>query len=408
MKKKLSGVIATILTFALLLTSCASGSSSDKKKDDDKQKDDLNEDIVEVIDDYFKALSGMSFGKLSKYTETTKFSDLELSSDESDIYNEYLSRIKYKIFSADGKEKKGKGSVKLKLTYIDIPRLMLDLDEQCTADDILEALNGKKVKTLKENVELEMVYEDSWKIKDDTLIYNLLINGSYTDIHDALYPEDEPDVTTESTEEPTTTTTEEPTTTTTEEPTTTTTEEPTTTSTEEPATTTTEAPTTTTEEPATTTTKETTKATESTTTPSSRKSYNKGLSESEFTSKMESAGFTVMEETDEDAMKLLIAMHEGCYVSYYHFSSVDEAGEYYDESYEEISEYKEDGEFTGTITEKNGIAKGEGQFSDESDMEGLQATFVLIHADDTMIIILCQKGYESNLKAVSDALGYKF
>ena len=27
-------------------------------------------------------------------------------------------------------------------------------------------------------------------------------------------------------------------------------------------------------------------------------------------------------------------------------SSVDEAGEYYDESYEEISEYKEDGEFT--------------------------------------------------------------
>lgn len=211
MKKIFAGITSIILCASLLLTSCT---SSEKKKDD---KDDLDEAVVEVLDGYFKQVKKGSFSKAEKYTESSSFSELDLTSDESEVVNALLSTASYEITKTDTNEKKGEGKATIKLTYADVSSIIDGIDGQADADFLIDKIKEKNAKTTKKTVKVNLVYEDDeWKIEDDSPIYDALLS-SLDDISYCLDPI-EPTVPISS-EEPTTTTSEEPTTTT-EEPTT--------------------------------------------------------------------------------------------------------------------------------------------------------------------------------------------
>ena len=105
MKKRFTGAAAFVLSASLLLSTACSKKDSKKKSDSD-----LNEDIVEVVEDYFKNLSDMSFKKVKKAVEDSAFADLDLKSDEFDVLSAYLEKVEIEVTEADGKEKKGTGS----------------------------------------------------------------------------------------------------------------------------------------------------------------------------------------------------------------------------------------------------------------------------------------------------------
>ena len=207
MKKKLMEITALVLTGALLFSAC---SSSDKKKDKDEDESDLNEEIVEVVDNYFGKLTDMSFSKITKYVEESSFSDLDLSSDEFDVLNAYLSKVTYEITETEAKEKKGTGKATVEVTFVDLEKAANSLDD-IDAESLVDAIGAKKAKTKSEEIELDLSYDDEWIITDDAELYDLLMD-SFEDIRSEIGSK--PDVTTTETDEPTTTTTEEETTTT--------------------------------------------------------------------------------------------------------------------------------------------------------------------------------------------------
>lgn len=217
MKKIMVGITSIVLSAALLLTSCA---SSEKKKDNEA---DLDEAVVEVLDGYFKQVKKGSFNKTSKYTESSAFSDLDLSSDESEVVNALLDTVSYEITKAETDEKKGTGKATVKLTYADVSSIIGEFDGQVDAGTLVDEISSKSAKMTKKTVKVNLVCEDDeWKIEDDTPIFDAILS-SKDDISNCLNPLEPTETTTS--EEPTTTTTEEPTTTTTEETTTTTTTE---------------------------------------------------------------------------------------------------------------------------------------------------------------------------------------
>ena len=215
MKKRFTGVAAFVLSASLLLSTACSKKDSKKKSGDS----DLNEDIVEVVEDYFKNLSEMSFKKVKKAVEDSAFSDLDLKSDEFDVLSAYLEKVEIEVTEADGKEKKGTGSATVSVTYVDLKTIIKDLDDSDDAEEYIDAIQAKKAKTKEEEIELDLVYDDEWKIEDDTPVYDLLMGEFETICENISGSPVQTDPTTESTTEATTapTTTEDTTTTTTTE-----------------------------------------------------------------------------------------------------------------------------------------------------------------------------------------------
>ncbi|MBO4687344.1 MAG: hypothetical protein J5636_02410 [Clostridiales bacterium] len=215
MKKRFMGMAAFMLSAALLFSGC----SSDKKNDKDDSSD-MNEEIVEAVDGYFKQLTNMSLSKIGKYAEESSFADLDLKSDEFDVLNAYIEKVEYEVTAAEGKEKKGTGTATVEITFVDLDKILDSVDDSSDVDELVEAINNKKAKTKSEEIELDMSYDDKWIVADDAPVYDLLMD-SFEDVSDALKGGDEPDVTTSTdetsgTEETSGTTTEA---TTTEDPT---------------------------------------------------------------------------------------------------------------------------------------------------------------------------------------------
>lgn len=214
MKKRFMGIAAFTLSVALLFSGC----SSDKKKDDGDSSD-LNEEIVEAVDGYFKQLTNMSLSKITKYAEESSFADLDLKSDEFDVLNAYIEKVEYEVTAAEGKEKKGTGTATVEITYVDLEKILDSVDDSSDVDELVDAINNKKAKTKSEEIELDMSYDDKWIIADDAPVYDLLMD-SFGDVSKALKNGSnvEPDatVTTDDTVGTTTemTTSDEPTTTT--------------------------------------------------------------------------------------------------------------------------------------------------------------------------------------------------
>ena len=220
MKKKFMGIAAFMLSASLLLSSC---SSSDKKKDDEKSSD-LNEEIVEAVEGYFKQLTNMSLSKIGKYAEESSFENLDLNSDEFDVMNAYIEKVEYEITEADGKEKKGTGSATVEITYVDLEKILDSVEDAGDVDELVEAINAKKAKTKTEEIELDMSYDDKWIVADDAPVYDLLMEP-FEDVSEALKGDSNPDVSIATDDsDPTTMSTTEATTS--EEPTTTTSDEP--------------------------------------------------------------------------------------------------------------------------------------------------------------------------------------
>ena len=108
MKKKIAGISALVLSFSMILSSCSLFGGSKKKDEDDS---DLNEDIVEVVEGYFKTLSKGNVKKLDKYTEDTAFSATEdYSVDQTAAFLAFAGKIKCSVEEAEGSEKKGEGT----------------------------------------------------------------------------------------------------------------------------------------------------------------------------------------------------------------------------------------------------------------------------------------------------------
>ncbi|MBO4927518.1 MAG: hypothetical protein J5379_04625 [Clostridiales bacterium] len=176
MKKKFMGIAAFVLTASLLLSACSSSSKKEEKDSDS----DLNEEIVEVIDKYFDQITDMSFSKLSKSVENSSFAEMDLKSDEFDVLNALMGKVKYEITEADGKEKKGTGSAVIELSYVDLKDVLKGLDDDADAEELISVIKDKKTKAVTEEVEIDLTYDKSWKIADDEPIYEL-ITGSFDD-----------------------------------------------------------------------------------------------------------------------------------------------------------------------------------------------------------------------------------
>lgn len=216
MKRKVTSIMALALSGTMLLTSCSLvGSKKDKKKTD------LNEDIVEVVEGYFSNLAKMKFDKVADVAEDTMWTELNPTSDEEDVLEAFLKKVEIEVTEAEGDEDDEEGSATFTMTYVDLDEIVDDLDDDADADDLIDAISDKKAPTAEEEIEIDLVYDDDWMIKDDSDIFETLVKGFESqEIADVIGGGAEPTTTT--TEEPTTTTTDEPTTTTTDTPTTTT------------------------------------------------------------------------------------------------------------------------------------------------------------------------------------------
>jgi len=209
MKKKIAGISALVLSFSMILSSCSIFGGSKKKDEDDS---DLNEDIVEVVEGYFKTLSKGNVKKLDKYTEDTAFAETEdYSADQTAAFQAFAGKIKCSVEEAEGSEKKGEGTASVKLTFVDAEKVAVEhtIDGgMVEADELISALEDKKAKTVKKEVEIDLVYDDGWMIEDDSPIYKVLVKDSFQDIADMLetVPEPTPIPTTEATTEATETT----------------------------------------------------------------------------------------------------------------------------------------------------------------------------------------------------------
>lgn len=215
MKRKSLSIASLILSVSLLLSVCV-GCTSKKDKEADQ-----NEEIATIFKGYEKQVKKLAVDKISKYASTSSIEFLDLDSDETEILTALLKKSKLEVTETKENKKKTSVTATVEVTYVDLESVLSNFDGQADKDSIIEAIGDEKAN--KETVDVVLKKEkDTWKITDDTEIYELLFNGA--DNLDYYLNPLEPTTTT-TTEEPTTTTTEEPTTTTTEEPTTTTTEE---------------------------------------------------------------------------------------------------------------------------------------------------------------------------------------
>lgn len=187
MKKKIAGISALVLTFSMILSSCSLFGGSKKKDEDDS---DLNEDIVEVVEGYFKTLSKGNVKKLDKYTEDTAFAETEdYSADQTAAFLAFAGKIKCSVEEAEGSEKKGEGTATVKLTFPDAETIAA---EHCIdgglvqPEELISALEDKKAKTVKKEIDIDLVYDDGWTIEDDSPIYKVLVKDSFQDIVDML------------------------------------------------------------------------------------------------------------------------------------------------------------------------------------------------------------------------------
>ncbi len=207
MKKRLISFASALLSFSLLLTSCY-GKASDKDGKDGNG--DADEEIVEVFEGYGKQLKKLSFSKIEDYAPETALLDLDLSAEKEDIVIALAKKASFDVQETEIKEKKKTSTctAKVKVTYVDLAKVLDNFDGQADKESIIQAIGEAKAskKSVKISLELE---DDEWKIVDDSAICDLLFNG-LEDLDYYLSP-------IEPLEEPTTTTTEEPTTTTTEE-----------------------------------------------------------------------------------------------------------------------------------------------------------------------------------------------
>ena len=210
MKKKLTTFAAMVLSASLLLSGCSLFS---------KDKEESGNEATEVVEDYFKNLGKLNTKKMLKDTEDSVFAELELTDEQSEVMKAYFSKVKVEISEADLNEKKGKGTVTVSLTYVDLEEVSDDLDDDADISDLIDAIEAKKAPTLEEELDLSLVQNDDeeWVLEDDADIYDLLMDN-FDCVEDVLEPAETTTEATTTTEAPTTTTeattTTEPTTTT--------------------------------------------------------------------------------------------------------------------------------------------------------------------------------------------------
>ena len=215
MKKKVTSILSFVIAGTMLLTSCDALSGSKEK--DKKKKGDLNEDIVDCVEGYFKKITDMSFSKLDKFVEDSAWSDLDLKSDEFDVLNAYLGRVEIEVTETDGDDDDDEGSATFTMTYVDLGEIIDGLDSDADLDDIIEALEDKKAETTEEEIEIDLTNDDGWMIDDDSDIYDTLMEDM-DDLFDMVAVEATTTTTTEATTDATTTTTQDTTTATTTAP----------------------------------------------------------------------------------------------------------------------------------------------------------------------------------------------
>ena len=138
MKRK---VLSVILASSMLinLTGCLDGNSDGNKKKD-KEKDEvdveeLEDNLLNVADDFCKAVSNAEYKKISKLMYDAdddaeeKISDLYSFDDEEFgiLYQTIADTIEYELDkkSAEVKESKGKGSIEVTFDLIDYDLLIL-------------------------------------------------------------------------------------------------------------------------------------------------------------------------------------------------------------------------------------------------------------------------------------------
>ena len=208
MRRRIVSFASLFLSAALLISSCCGCA---KKKENDS---DLDEEIVEVIKNYGKAVKKLSIDKILDYASDSDFETLDLDSEESEIISALLKRAKIEVTETTIK-KKNTASATVEITYVDLESVLNNFDGQADKESIIDAINDEKPgkETVKVSLEND---EDVWIITDDSSIYELLLNGE-SDLGYYLHPLEPTETeihTPPTTEEPTTedpATTEEPT-----------------------------------------------------------------------------------------------------------------------------------------------------------------------------------------------------
>ena len=207
MRRRTISFAAVFLSAALLISSCCGCA---KKKENES---DLDEEIVEVIKNYGKAVKKLSIDKILDCAPDSDFETLDTDTEESEIFSALFKRVKLEVKETAAK-KKNTATATVEVTYVDLESVLNGFDGEADKESIIDAINDEK--TTKETVKVSLENDDDgWMITNDSSIYELLINGE-ADLSYYLHPLEPTE-----TETHTPTTTEEPTTTTTEEPTTT-------------------------------------------------------------------------------------------------------------------------------------------------------------------------------------------
>ncbi len=142
-------------------------------------------------------------------------------------------------------------------------------------------------------------------------------------------------------------------------------------------------------------------------------SSKKKVTAKEFKKSLEKADFVVEEGEDEDAdEKWSAAYHDGdsyVYIDYYVFESKKLAKKCFNDSYDELKEVDEDGDFEGDIEKNSWRFTGDGDFSEDT-VFGERSMFVAgVLAEETVLICYSSsdKTGKKVLKKVLADFGYE-
>lgn len=142
-------------------------------------------------------------------------------------------------------------------------------------------------------------------------------------------------------------------------------------------------------------------------------SSKKKVTAKEFKKSLEKADFTVEEGDDDEADEMWEAIYRDgdsyVYIDYYVFESKKMAKKCFSDSYEELKELEEDGDFEGDIEKNSWRFTGDGDFSEDTSF-GERSMYVAgVVAEETVLICYASSdktGKKVLKKALAD-FGYE-
>jgi len=156
-RNKLTGVLLSLLlAMSLFLSSCTFG-------------DNAKTEIEKVLQEYFSEIEDGDFAENefeSDFAKDTPFEELEFADDRAkDAMLIGMEKFSYEITSIEASTSAGEGTCKVKITSLDVKKIIENIEEEETLTYELfeEAISAKKAEKDDSTVTLKMSYDASAK-----------------------------------------------------------------------------------------------------------------------------------------------------------------------------------------------------------------------------------------------------